>query len=135
MTAKQLIASVSLLLAAGVAGTAFAAPADLNFPKLQAAPGSSQQTGLTRAEVHADVLRARAAGELEFSEVNYPPVVAVSTGLTREQVKAEVIAARANGELDINETNYPSFFDGRAQRAAATMTAAAKRSAASASAH
>lgn len=123
MNAKHIIASVSLLIAAGAA---FAEPAELNFPT-QAA---KVQTGLTRAQVQADVLQARAEGTLEFSEVNYPPLVAASTTLTRAQVKADVIAARANGELDLNETNYPSFFDGRVQRPAATLTASAKARAA-----
>ncbi|WP_082551628.1 DUF4148 domain-containing protein [Massilia sp. Root351] len=123
MNAKHLIASVSLIFAAGAA---LAEPAELNFPSLAAAPG----TGLTRAAVQAEVIRARNAGELELSEVNYPPLAPATSTLTREQVKAEVIAARANGELDINEVNYPSFFDARVQRPAATLTASAKRSAA-----
>ncbi|MYN10047.1 DUF4148 domain-containing protein [Pseudoduganella aquatica] len=123
MNAKQLIASVSLLLAAGAA---FAEPAELNFPKLNAA----QKTELSREAVKAEVIRARNAGELELTEVTYPPLVNTSSTLTREQVKADVLAARANGELDLNEVNYPSFFDGRVQRPAQTLTASAKRSAA-----
>lgn len=121
MNAKHIIASVSLIFAAGAA---FAAPAELNFPSLNAAPSA----GVTRAAVQAEVIRARNAGELELSEVNYPPLAATTSTLTREQVKADVLAARANGELDINEVNYPSFFDARVQRSATTLAASAKRS-------
>lgn len=122
MHAKHIIASASLIFAAGAA---FAEPANLNFPSLTA-----QKTEVSREAVKAEVIRARNAGELELTEVNYPPLVTTPSTLTREQVKADVIAARANGELDINEVNYPSFFDARVQRPAATLTASAKRSAA-----
>lgn len=122
MNAKHIIASASLIFAAGAA---FAAPADLNFPGLTA-----QKTEVSRAAVQAEVIRARNAGELELNEVTYPPLAATTSTLTREQVKADVLAARANGELDLNETSYPSFFDARVQRPAATLTASAQRSAA-----
>jgi hypothetical protein len=122
MNAKHIIASVSLVFAAGAA---FAEPAELNFPSL-----AKQQTAVSREAVKAEVIRARNAGELELSEVTYPPLVNTTSTLTREQVKADVLAARANGELDLNEVNYPSFFDGRVQRPAQTLTASAKRSAA-----
>jgi hypothetical protein len=122
MNAKHVIASVSLIFAAGAA---FAEPSDLNFPGLGA-----QNTGVSREAVKAEVIRARNAGELELTEVTYPPLVNAPSTLTREEVKAQVIAARANGELDLNETNYPSFFDGRVQqRSPAAVTASAKRSA------
>lgn len=123
MNAKQIIASVSLLLAAGAA---LAEPAELNFPKLSTA----QKSEVSRAAVQAEVIRARNAGELDLTEVNYPPLAPSSSTLTRAQVKAEVLAARANGELDLNEATYPAFFDGRVQRSAQTLTASAKRSAA-----
>jgi hypothetical protein len=127
MNAKNLIASVSLIFAAGAA---FAEPADLNFPSLGK---SAQQAATTREAVKAEVIRARNAGELELSEVTYPPLVSTPSALTREQVKADVLAARAAGELDLNEVNYPSFFDARVQRApnvTPALTASAKRSAA-----
>ncbi|CAN7624860.1 DUF4148 domain-containing protein [Pseudoduganella sp. LjRoot289] len=120
MNAKHIIASVSLLFAAGAA---LAEPTELNFPNLVA----GQHSSLTRAQVQAEVLQARAAGELEFSEVNYPPLAASTSALSREQVKAGVIAARATGELDLNDSNYPSFFDGRAQRPSATLAASKTR--------
>ena len=116
MNTKHIIASVSLLFAAGAA---LAEPAELNFPNQVA----TQHSGLTREQVKADVLQARAAGELDTSEVNYPSLAPAPTALTRAQVKAGVVAAPADGELDLNDSNYPSFFDSRAQRPAATLTA------------
>lgn len=119
MNAKHLIATVSLVFAAGAA---LAEPADLNYPQAS----GRQQSGLTREQVKADVLRARAAGELDFNEANFPPQPVAKSTLSREQVKAEVIAARAAGALDVNEVNYPTYLDGRTQRAPAAVTASAK---------
>ncbi len=63
---------------------------------------------LTRAEVHAEVLRARAAGELDITEATYPWIPsAPATRLTRDEVRAEARRARAAGELDFTEANYP----------------------------
>ena len=108
MNAKQIFASVSLLIAAGAA--------------------MAEPVGLTREQVRAEAVRARAAGELDITEANYPVLQASVSNVTREQVRNEAIAARAAGELDLNETNYPGFFDTRVQHAAssATMTAGAK---------
>jgi hypothetical protein len=123
MNAKHIIASVSLLVAAGAA---FAAPADLNFPDLRANASST----VSRAEVRAEAIRARNAGELNFTEANYPPVYATTSNVSREQVRAEVVAARANGQLDSNE----AYADGALiQRGAPrTMSAAATKAAATA---
>ena len=68
-------------------------------------------TRLTRAEVKAEVIRARAAGELDNTEASYPrELVSTAPGLTRAQVRAELLRARAAGELDVNEASahYPS---------------------------
>ena len=72
----------------------------------------SQPSKVTRAEVKAEVLRARAAGELDITEANFPfQLPAAKSSVTRAEVKAEVLRARAAGELDITEAsaNYPSF--------------------------
>ena len=69
----------------------------------------AQETqGLTREEVRAETLRARAAGELDLNETNTPfiPKAPPST-VTREEIRAEAVRARAAGELDYNDTNYP----------------------------
>lgn len=128
MNAKQIIASVSLFVAAGASGVAYAEPADLNFPQL-AAQSTAQQSQTSREAVKAEVIRARNAGELALTEVNYPPLVDTGSTLTREEVKAQVIAARASGELELNDATYPAFFDSRVQRPVATLTASVKRSA------
>lgn len=114
----KFFATATLLLATGAA---FAQSA------LELQPAQQQKSTLTREQVKAEVLRARAAGELEANEYNYPPLPATASTLTREQVKAEVLAARANGELDVNEAQYNGFFDSRTSpRAQAAMTATAQ---------
>jgi hypothetical protein len=106
MNAKSIIASVSLLLAAGAA---FAAPAEQ----------------LTREQVTAETVAARNAGELDQSEAGLDRAfLSQSTGgggLTRAQVIAETIAARNAGELDITDAYPdPSF---QAQRKSASVKA------------
>ena len=60
--------------------------------------------GMTRAQVRAEVLAARAAGTLDFTEANYPPELTTrKSTVTRAEIKAEVIRARKAGELDITE--------------------------------
>jgi len=116
----KFFATATLLLATGAA---FAQ----SEPDLFNRQAQQQKSTLTREQVKAEVLRARAAGELEFNEYNYPPLQATASVLTREQVKAEVLAARANGELDANEAQYNGFFEGRTgQRSPAALTATAK---------
>lgn len=100
MNIKHIAASVSLLFAAGVA---LAEPAELNFPKQGGAA-----SGVTRAQVQAEVIAARDAGQLYRSEVEYPELNQPST-LTRAEVRAEAIAARAAGLLDQSEVDYPGF--------------------------
>lgn len=87
MNVKSIIASVSLLVAAG---TAFA----------QAPSGQ-----LTREQVVAETVAARAAGQLDQNEatLNASLFNAPTSTLTREEVKAQTIAARNAGELDRNE--------------------------------
>ncbi|GAB2861394.1 hypothetical protein GCM10027277_32580 [Pseudoduganella ginsengisoli] len=116
----QFLATATLLLATGAA---FAQSDVYEFVQ----QNQQQKSALTREQVKAEVLRARAAGELDFNEGNYPPVQHTASALTREQVKAEVLAARANGELDFQEAQYNGFFDARyTPRQQATMTATAK---------
>lgn len=143
MNAKQIFASVSLLIAAGAA---MAEPVGLTREQVRAEAVRARAAGelditeanypvlqatvshVTREQVRNEAIAARAAGELDLNETNYPPTPAATSTRTRADVKAEVLAARASGELDINETNYPGFFDTRVQHAAssATMTAGSK---------
>ncbi len=91
MNAKQLIAAV---LAIAAAGSVFA----------QGAPA-----GLTREQVSAEFLRARAAGEINYSEADYDRLVLTpaASGVTRAEVVAELVRARAAGEMNDSEVDYP----------------------------
>lgn len=104
MNVKNILASVSLLIAAGAA---MAQPAELNFP----GAAVQQKSSLTREQVKAEVLAARAAGELDFNDVTYPLQQAQPSVRTRADVKAEVLVARAAGLLDQNDTNYPINYE------------------------
>lgn len=95
--------AIAVILAAAVTVPAFAETADFR-------DATPTRTKLTRADVKAEVLRARAAGELDITEANFPfEQPAAKSALTRADVRAEVIRARAAGELDITEAseNYP----------------------------
>jgi len=87
MNIKSIIASVSLLVAAGAA---FA----------QAPAGQ-----LTREQVIAETVAARAAGQLDQNEatLNAALFSTPTSTLTRAEVKAQTVAARNAGELDRNE--------------------------------
>lgn len=82
MNAKSIIASVSLLFAAG------AALAD---------------EGLTREQVRAETLAAIQAGQIDNSEAAQDITKPSPSSVTREQVKAETLAAIAAGKLEHNE--------------------------------
>ena len=87
MNIKSIIASVSLLVAAGAA---FA----------QAPSGQ-----LTREQVIAETVAARAAGQLDLNEGTITQSFASvpTSTVSRDNVKAETIAARNAGRLDRNE--------------------------------
>ena len=96
--------AIAFAVAAAAAVPAFADSADF-------AAASPSRAKVSRAEVQAEVLRARAAGELEVTEAQFPaaPLPERST-VTRAEVRAQVIRARAAGELDVTEASpgYPS---------------------------
>jgi hypothetical protein len=62
---------------------------------------------VTREQVRAEVLAARATGTLDITEANYPREFSTGSTVTRAEVKAEVIRARAAGELDVTEATNP----------------------------
>lgn len=73
-----------------------------------AADSHDASQGLTREQVRAEVLAARAAGTLDATEANYPrEFPAAGSPLTRAQVKAELLRARAAGEMDWTDATYP----------------------------
>jgi hypothetical protein len=101
MTRKTLFAAALLAVAgsSAFAGGEFDPTRDYQLPVTQST--------LTRAEVKADVARARASGELFRSDRDdhlFVQNVAGST-LTRAQVKAEVAAAVADGSIDQYDTS------------------------------
>ena len=100
MKTSTLIAALALTLA----GTAFAQEATYEYP--QAAVSQ-----LTRAEVTAQVMQARADGTLRQNELQrqqYAPFVA---SLSRDEVRAQTLAAAANGEL-LAASRESSGFEG-----------------------
>jgi hypothetical protein len=65
---------------------------------------AATSSGLTRAEVVAEIAQARAEGTLPLSEANFLPYqFAAAAPGTREQVTSELYRARANGEICGNE--------------------------------
>lgn len=106
-------ASLALLFSVAVAAPAFASgygPATSYRPEVAT---YTQPSGVTRAQVQADVVRARAAGDLNQNP--YAPISADSVSAapdngpkTRAEVKAELVEARANGELNVNP-NAPAY--------------------------
>ena len=93
MQAKSLIAA---LFAITTATSAFAQGA---------APAAGQQ--LTRADVTAEYIRARNAGEIATSVADYPKTPATAASkVTREQVMAEFYAARKAGQIPQTEADF-----------------------------
>lgn len=97
MNRKNALAALALL----VAGTSAFAQTELELQHF----GASQPSATTRAEVRAEVIKARANGELvspteaDVAAVVQKPAV-VTAGKTRAEVRAEVLKARADGSLD-----------------------------------
>jgi hypothetical protein len=106
-------ASFALLFSAAIAAPAFASgygPATSYRPEVAT---YTQPSGVTRAQVKAEVARARAAGELNQNP--YAPISADSVSATpgngpksRAEVKAELAEARASGQLNVNP-NAPAY--------------------------
>jgi hypothetical protein len=88
------LSSVALILAASMASAIAAEP-------------------LTRAQVRAEYVAARDAGEIPFGDLDTKPnqvnpsryaKPAAQPGLTREQVRAELAAAVASGDVPLGDT-------------------------------
>jgi hypothetical protein len=61
----------------------------------------------TRAEVRADLAKAKAAGQVTYGEQEYPPQQEHGPRKTREQVMAELAEAKASGKYSFGELDYP----------------------------
>jgi hypothetical protein len=68
------------------------------------APASQTGSGLTRAEVKAETLRALRAHEVQFGDV-YNPVIASEPSRARAEVKAETMQALANHEVTFGDVS------------------------------
>ena len=114
MTRKNLFAAALL----AVAGTSAFAGGE--FDPLRNYQLPTVQSTLTRTEVKADVVKARAAGELR-SDRDDRLFVANEAGstLTRAQVKAEVTAAIADGSIGDYDTRLAYA---RAPKVESTLT-------------
>jgi len=97
------------LIASVLIATSFAASAMSHdyqiWPQQQVASGP----GLTRAQVIAEMVTAKEAGEINFSDhdirqAERQSLQAKST-LTRQQVKQELVASRERGEWMIQDHN------------------------------
>lgn len=89
--------SIAAVLLALAASSAFA----------QSTTPATAGKQLTRAEVTAEYIRARNAGEIATSEADYPktPATAASS-VTREQVMNEFYAARKAGQIPQTEADF-----------------------------
>lgn len=106
-------ASFALLFSAAIATPAFASgygPATSYRPEVAT---YTQPSNVTRAQVKAEVTRARATGELNQNP--YAPISPDSVSAipgngpkTRAEVKAELAEARASGQLNVSP-NAPSY--------------------------
>ena len=97
MNTKQLIAAAAIAL---VGSTTAFAQSEIELQHF----GADQTSTLTRAEVRAELLRARAAGEVPVvSDLMgaLSPVVATAraTDATHAQLRAEVVKGLADGSL------------------------------------
>ncbi|MET3132169.1 hypothetical protein AAKU55_002439 [Oxalobacteraceae bacterium GrIS 1.11] len=91
MNAKSLIA---IVISIAAASSAFA---------------QAPTSGLSREQVTAELMRARAAGEIPQSDADYGKIAFTPSTLSRAEVQAELQRARANGELAQGETDYPKL--------------------------
>jgi hypothetical protein len=62
-----------------------------------ATPAAAAQSPVTRAQVKAELVQARADGLVSVSIEGYEPTVRVATQRSRAEVRAEAISARAAG--------------------------------------
>ena len=67
---------------------------------------NTQGSTVTRAQVKAELAKARAAGLIGNSESDYPPAVNTQgSTVTRAQVKAELAKARAADRITTSESD------------------------------
>ncbi len=105
MKTTQLITAAIVL---AISGSAFAQSGTAApTPGSTAAAVAMQAGTVTRAQVVAELHRARANGEIAVTEADYGklPVTKPST-VTRQQVMAELVRAQKNGEIPRTQADY-----------------------------
>ncbi|MBL8328682.1 MAG: DUF4148 domain-containing protein [Rubrivivax sp.] len=115
MNTRTLIAALMM----SVAGSAFASEATLD--------NSSFVSTKTRAEVLAEVVQARDAGQLLVSEADYVRVPQFRIVKTRAAVIAETREALASGELKALNVEAQSYLPGTPVRATVAQPVLAMR--------
>lgn len=100
-TFTQAFAAALLGLAGFATQAAQPVVTDANYPG-----PSSLESNTTRAAVHAELLRAKAAGEVVDGEQYPGPQAFTPSTVTRAQVRAELMQARADGYA-FNDATYP----------------------------
>ena len=99
MTASKILSPVLAAVLVTAGASAFAGGYN-NYPELPQ-PTST----LTRAQVQADMVQARAAGTMNISDHAYPALTATASAKTRAEVKSEYHAAARNTGMPVYQ-NY-----------------------------
>jgi hypothetical protein len=103
MKTTQLITAAITL---AISGAAFA-QAGAAKPTSASAAVAMQAGTVTRAQVAAELDRARKNGEIRVSEADYGKMPSANAGkMTRAQVAAELERAQNNGEIRVSEADY-----------------------------
>ncbi|MDY7578422.1 DUF4148 domain-containing protein [Herbaspirillum sp. RTI4] len=91
MNVKKLIVATTIAIAAGsaFAGTAVT-QGEVGFNNATYPVIAQTATPLTREQVQAELLTARADGELSYTNATYPLQAQATAPLTRAEVKAEL---------------------------------------------
>jgi hypothetical protein len=105
MKTTQLITAA---IALAISGSALAQGAvTAPTPASTSAAVAMQAGTVTRAQVVAELYRARANGEIPVTEADYGKLPAAGpSNVTREQVRAELERAQKNGEIPRTQADY-----------------------------
>ena len=110
MKKTQFASAIITLVFAGSVSAAMpatstkAAPAPSRAELVKAV--NMQHGTVTRAQVIAEMKRARAAGEMRITEGDFRQRPAVASTLTRKEVMNEYKRAKANGEIAVTQADY-----------------------------
>lgn len=103
MQLSKLIPCAAITLTTLFSTSAFASGGEGSYPF----PETASTSSLTRAEVHAELLKARREGTLLMVDSNYPTTAPQTSSRTRAEVRAELKEARRAGYPLQVDRNYP----------------------------